>query len=66
MRIPQGEGAALARRYTLLAYEVLLEMLRDPKTSPRVRKRILKTLYERGFIKSPMESDDPSQPSRLQ
>jgi len=66
MRIPRGEIAALARRYTLVAYEALIEMLRNPKTSPRVRKGALKTLVERGFVKLPMRPDDPSQPPRLQ
>jgi hypothetical protein len=66
MKIPRSESAALARRYTLVAYEALLEMLRNPKTSARVRKGVLKTLLDRGVIKHPTSPNDPAQPSKLQ
>jgi hypothetical protein len=66
MAKPRGATAALARRYTREAFEILIEILRDPDTPPSARNAAAQSLLARGWIKSPTRPDDPTRPCRLQ
>lgn len=53
MTKPQDDEAALARQHTLEMIEILIGILRDPKTPPEARRAAEQVLIERGFIRLP-------------
>ncbi len=61
-KLPSDDEAVLARRYTLVAIEVMMEILRDPKTPPEARIAAEQALIEHGFIKLP---DGPMRPCQV-
>ena len=61
--VKSRDDAALARRYTREAIEILIDILRDRKASRTARNAAAESLIARGFIKSPARPDDRNSPS---
>ena len=59
-RLTPAEERALARQYTLEAYETLLEIVRMPDASPTVRDQALRSLIARGWVAPEARPDDPA------
>jgi hypothetical protein len=59
---PDDDEAALARKHTLAAVEVLREILRDPNTPDNARSLTEQVLITHGLITLP---DGPWRPCRV-
>ena len=59
-RLSPAEEKALARQYTLQAYETLLEIVRMPDASQTVRDDALRSLIARGWVSPEARPDDPT------